>query len=225
MLEHRDIGDIDFLTVEEYREKSAWGRFWYRVFRSPIMLFLIVPVFYLSVNLRLPLISKRQISNMNRRQILNNIGIIAAYVVLGFVLGWQRFLFIQFSIVAFFSIIAFWFFYIQHQHEHAYFSWKENWDFLVASIRGSTFYKLPKVFTWLTGNIGYHHIHHLSSLIPNYNLVKCSEENPILNKYVSKVSFFESLKLIKCKLWDEDQGRMISFREFNERERQLSKAA
>ena len=219
MLEYRDIGDIDFLTVEEYRKKSKWAKFWYRMFRTPFVLFLVVPVVYMLVNLRLPLISKQQIKNMNRRQILNNVGILVAYVLLGFLLGWQRFLFIQLSILAAFSIIAFWFFYIQHQHEHAYFTWKENWDFLVASIRGSTFYKLPRLFTWLTGNIGYHHIHHLSSLIPSYNLVKCSEENPILNKYVTTVSFWDSLKLINCKLWDEKQGRMISFKEYRRLEK------
>jgi omega-6 fatty acid desaturase (delta-12 desaturase) len=163
---------------------------------------------------------------MNRRQIINNIGIIAVYVALGFLLGWQKFLFVQFSIIGVFMIIAFWFFYVQHQHEHAYFDWKKNWDFLVASIRGATFYKLPRIFQWLTGNIGYHHIHHLNSLIPSYNLVRCSEENPILNKYVNVVTFKDSLKLIHNKLWDESQRRMITFREFYQMEKVgLRKAA
>lgn len=219
MLEHRDIGDIDFMTVEEYRQKGKWHRFWYRVFRTPFVLFFIVPIFYFVISLRLPLIKLKVIKNMNRRQIFNNIGIIVAYIALGFLLGWKKFLFVQFSIIGMFMIIAFWFFYIQHQHEHAYFDWKKNWNFLVASIRGATFYKLPKMFTWLTGNIGYHHIHHLNSLIPSYNLVRCSEENPILNKYVNIVTFRDSLRLIHNKLWDEERRKMITFKEFYQMEK------
>ncbi|MDX1685792.1 MAG: fatty acid desaturase [Saprospiraceae bacterium] len=214
MLEHRDIGDIDFLTVTEFEKRSKWQRFWYRVFRNPFVLFVIVPIFYFVVSLRLPLINLKVIRNMNYKQLINNVGLIIAYCTLGYFLGWERFFFIQLSILGIFMIIAFWFFYIQHQHEHAYFSWKDNWDFLLASIRGATFYKLPALFNWLTGNIGYHHIHHLNSLIPNYNLVRCSKENPILNKYVNTINFKESLKLINNKLWDEKQNRMISFREY-----------
>ena len=113
-----------------------------------------------------------------------------------------------------FGIIAFWFFYVQHQHEINYKQWKNNWNFLLSAIKGSSFYKLPKIFQWLTGNIGIHHIHHLNSLIPNYNLNNCLIENPILTKYASIISFKDSLKMISNKLWDENQNKMISFTEF-----------
>ena len=98
-------------------------------------------------------------------------------------------------------------FYVQHQHEHAYKQWKENWDYVVAAIRGSTYYKLPRIWQWLTGNIGIHHIHHLSSRIPNYNLEKCMKENKILSKYVTTIGFVESLQMIKNKLWDEERQK------------------
>ena len=219
MLEYRDIGDIDTLTVEEYRKKSKLGRFIYRVFRSPFVMFVVVPVYYFTVSLRFPTISLRSISSMNWAQFRNNLGIAAVYVTLGYLLGWQRFLVVQFSIVFVFMIIAFWFFYIQHQHERTYKEWKKNWNSLVASVQGATFYKLPKLWTWLTGYIGYHHIHHLSSKIPNYHLVKCADENPVLMKHVETVSFTESLKMIFNKLWDEENQRMISFSDFYKMER------
>jgi omega-6 fatty acid desaturase (delta-12 desaturase) len=113
-----------------------------------------------------------------------------------------------------FSLIAFWFFYVQHQHEMNYKEMKENWNHLLASVRGSTYYKLPKLFQWLSGNIGFHHIHHLSSRIPNYNLELCAKENPILNEFVSTLTFRSSLKCINHKLWDDEKQRMISFKEF-----------
>ena len=154
------------------------------------------------------------VSRIRRSQIKNNAIIFVLYALLAIVLGWKQFLFIQLSIIFVFSIIAFWFFYVQHTHETSYHTWKENWDFLLASIRGSSYYKLPKLFQWLTGNIGFHHIHHLSSRIPNYNLEKCVKENPILNKYANILTFRESLKSMHIKLWDEQRMRMISFKEF-----------
>lgn len=223
-LEHRDIGDIDFLTVDEFRKRSKWGRFKYRVFRHPIVLFLIVPIYYISVSMRIPTIKLKVIKNLNRTHVINNIGLVIVYCILGYFIGWQKFMFIQFSVIGLFMIIAFWFFYIQHQHEHTYQHWKQNWDYLMASIKGASFYKLPKLFHWLTGNIGYHHIHHLNSRIPSYNLVKCEEENPVLSKFVSKIGFFESLKMINNKLWDEQREMMISFRDFYRRESLLSAA-
>ena len=96
-------------------------------------------------------------------QIANNVMIVGVYALLAYLIGWQKFLLIQFSLIFFFGIIAFWFFYVQHQHEESYMEWKGKWDFLIASIKGSSYYKLPRVWHWLTGNIGYHHIHHLSS--------------------------------------------------------------
>lgn len=209
-----DIGDIPTLTVEQFRKKSKLGRFFYRIWRLPIVTFVIAPMYYLIVSNRLPVIKMKNMKKLSMQQLINNLAIAGVYVLLGFLLGWVKFLFVQFFIIFCFGIIAFWFFYVQHQHEHAYKQWSDNWDYVVAAIKGSTYYKLPRVFQWLTGNIGIHHIHHLSSLIPNYNLEKCMKENAVLNKHVTVLTFWESLKLMTHKLWDEEKQRMISFREY-----------
>jgi len=221
-LEHRDIGDIDFLTVDEFRERSAWGRFKYRLFRNPFVIFGIIPVIYLSVIMRWPRVNFSGWKPVIIKNHLNNIALAAVYVALGFLLGWKHFLIVQGSVVFFFIVIAFWFFYVQHQHEDTYMRWTAKWDYLLAAIRGATFYRLPRFMHFLTGNIGFHHIHHLSSRIPNYNLRKCAEENPILQKYVTSVTFIQSLPMVMNKLWDEETARMISFREYYRREQMLS---
>ncbi len=209
-----DIGDIPTLTVDQFRKKGKLGKFVYRIWRSPLVTFVIAPTYYILIAQRLPQVNIGNFKKMTFNQIKNNLGIAVVYVLLAFLLGWVKFLFVQFFIVFCFGIIAFWFFYVQHQHEHAYNEWKDNWNFLLAAIKGSTYYKLPKLFQWLTGNIGIHHIHHLSSLIPNYNLEKCMNENKILTKYVTVVSFWESFKFMTHKLWDEEMQRMISFKEY-----------
>lgn len=215
-LEHRDIGDIDFLTVDEYRNLTRWGKIKYRAFRHPFVLFVIVPILYLGIVQRLPQISFPGWGPIHRKQHFNNLLMLLVYVGLGFLLGWKAFLFIQGSILFFFGIIAFWFFYVQHQHEHTYMRWSRNWDYLTAAIRGATFYKLPRIVHFLTGNIGYHHIHHLSSRIPNYNLRRCAKENPILQRYVTSITFWRSLRMMFNKLWDEETQRMITLREFRQ---------
>lgn len=131
----------------------------------------------------------------------------------------EGFFLVQIPIVVIFFIVAVWFFYVQHQHEMTYKQWKENWDYLLSAIKGATYYKLPKVLHWFTGNIGYHHIHHLNSKIPNYQLARCAKENPDLQRYVTTVTFWESLKCMFNKLWDEQTQRMITFKEYYQRER------
>lgn len=226
-LEHRDIGDIDFLTVDEYRNKSKWGKFRYRLFRNPLVLFGFVPVIYFTISNRLPTIKKESLKGFSIKrinkdriaQLLNNIALASIYIGLGYAVGWTQFILIQLPIIFAFMVISFWFFYVQHQHEETYMRWQGNWDYLLAAIQGATYYKLPKMFQWLTGNIGYHHIHHLSSGIPNYNLGKCAKENPILQEFVTEIKFLQSLKLMFHKLWDEDSQRMISFREYRKLEK------
>jgi len=226
-LEVREVGDIPTLTVEEYRQRSKWGKLRYRIWRMPLITFVIAPAFYFIISNRIPLF-KDKLKNMksiSRSQLRNNILILALYASLAWLLGWKQFLFIQLTLIFLFGIIAFWFFYIQHQHEASYKQWKKNWDYLLSAIRGSSYYRLPRPIQWLTGNIGIHHIHHLSSIIPNYNLEKCMRENKILNKYVTTIGFWESLKMIKYKLWDEDRGKMVSFEEFKSYEKVRQQAA
>jgi len=219
-LEERDIGDIKFLTVKEYMSRNWFGKLRYRIFRNPIITFIISPLVYFTISNRMTLSFKdKPWKRVKRRQVVNNLLIVSVYGTLALLLGWQRFLFIQLFTIFIFSVIAFWFFYVQHQHEDGYQRWKKDWSFVVSAIRGSSYYKLPRMWQWLTGNIGLHHIHHLSSLIPNYNLEKCMKENPILSKYVTSITFLESLMTMKNKLWSEELDKMISWREY----RQLKK--
>lgn len=213
-LEHRELGDIYFLTKEEYQNRSKWGKARYRLFRTPFVQFFITPIFYLAISLRYPFIRLKGWKKIRLSYFISNTMMLLIYSTLAIVLGWQKFLMVHIPVLLFFGMIAFWFFYIQHQHEENYKEWKNNWDHLFASMRGSTYYKLPRMFQWLSGNIGFHHIHHLNSRIPNYHLEACAKENPVLNKFANILSFRQSLKCINYKLWDQQKRRMISFREY-----------
>jgi acyl-lipid omega-6 desaturase (Delta-12 desaturase) len=219
--EVRDIGELNVLTVEEYSKLSFWGKVGYRIYRMPIVLFGVGSLYYILIHNRLPLIKQKGFEFAKKSLILSNLAMIAFYTVLILLLGVKTFLKIQIPIVIFFGVIAVWFFYVQHQHEHAYRQWKSNWNYVLSAIKGSTYYKLPKVVQWMTGNIGLHHIHHLSSLIPNYNLEKCKNENPILQEHVTVVGFWESLNFMFHKLWDEQQQRMITFREYRKMKKNI----
>jgi omega-6 fatty acid desaturase (delta-12 desaturase) len=212
--EHRTVGDLPTLTVDEYKNSNWWGRLKYRIFRMPLVTFVISPVYYFIVTTKFPILKFENKRKTYLMILKDNSVIIPTYIAAGFLIGWGTFLLIQFYILFIFGIIAFWFFYIQHQHEETYKKWSDDWNFLLSAVKGSSYYKLPKFFEWFTGNIGIHHIHHLSSIIPNYNLKACLVENPVLTQYTTTITFFDSLKMISHKLWDENQQRMISFREF-----------
>lgn len=215
-LEHRGIGDVNFLTTEEYRNRSKWGKFSYRLYRSPFVQFIFIPIYYFTINLRYPFVRLSGWRKIRRSYFINNLLIALVYTTLAIVIGWKKFFLVHGSVLAIFGIIAFWFFYIQHQHEENYKEWKDKWNHLLASIQGSTYYKLPGLFQWLTGNIGLHHIHHLNSRIPNYHLNRCAIENPLLNAYTNTLTFRQSLRCIHHKLWDAQKHRMISFREYKQ---------
>jgi omega-6 fatty acid desaturase (delta-12 desaturase) len=212
--EHRDIGDIQLLTVNEFKALNWLQRMQYILYRSAPVLFLLGPMWYILVNNRIPLIRLKGWEHAHRALLLNNLYLVLIHTGVVALLGYEALLFVHFPILVAFGIIAIWFFYVQHQHEFTYKQWKDRWDYVLAAVQGSTYYKLPRLMHWLTGNIGYHHIHHLNSLVPSYQLARCQRENPILDEIAVKITFWESLKCIFNKLWDEDQRKMISFREF-----------
>lgn len=216
-LEFREIGDIYFATVDEYTRMGKWKKMGYRAFRSFPGIVFLAPFIYMVFSNRFPLFNlKGWKKNVRRSQILNNLVLIGFYGSLMAIFGVKEVALVMgFSVYAF-GIVAFWFFFVQHQHEEAYKQWKKNWNHIMASIKGSTFYDLPRVFHWFSGNIGYHHIHHLSPRIPSYNLVQCAEENPILQKHVTFLSFRDSVATVQNKLWDERQNRMIGFNEYKQ---------
>lgn len=213
-LEHRGLGDIFFLTKEEYHNRSKKGKMRYRIFRTPLVQFLFSPIVYLTIAQRYPMIPLKNWDEIRKSHVINNVLLIVVYGTLALVLGWQKFLLVHVPTLFIFVIIAYWLFYVQHQHEENYKEEKDSWNHLLASVRGSTYYQLPKLFQWLSGNIGFHHIHHLNSSIPNYHLEACAKENPILSEYANTLSFKDSLKCFKYKLWDDQAQRMISFKEY-----------
>lgn len=210
----RDLGDVHLKTVEEFRACTPYKKFVYRLYRSVPVMLMLGPIYYAGYLMRLPVITREGWEKTRKSQVFNNVYLTLIWVILALVIGWKEFFLVHIPIVFIFFVIAVWFFYVQHQHKETYKQWKENWEYLLAAIKGSSYYKLPKVFQWLTGNIGLHHIHHLSSKIPNYNLEKCAKENPIINKYATTLTFTKSLQTVFNHLWDEQQQKMISFRDY-----------
>ncbi|MBI5930759.1 MAG: fatty acid desaturase [Chloroflexi bacterium] len=220
-LNHRGTGDIYTMTVNEYRELPALKRFGYKMYRNPAFLFIIgAPMMFL-VLFRFPFAYKH---THNRRGIMSIIRTdlqFAAFLVLmslGFGVG--NFLLAYFPMIFFASSAGVWMFYVQHQFEDAYWSKDPHWTYEDAALKGSTYYKLPKVLQWFTGNIGLHHIHHLSPLIPNYLLQECHDENPEFQQVVT-LTIWSSVKLVakNLALWDEATEKMMTFREFERNER------
>ncbi|MCB9203102.1 MAG: fatty acid desaturase [Flavobacteriales bacterium] len=210
-LDTRTIGDVTLLTVSEFNELSSFEKFKYKVYRSVPVMFLIGPLYYIFIHNRLPLISLKGWKKEKRALVLTNLYLVIFYAILGALIGYQKLLLLYLPIIVSFAVNAIWFFYIQHQHDPNYKAWKKDWEFLLAAIVGSSYYKLPKILNFFSGNIGYHHLHHLSPKIPFYYLEKCSKENPIFQKYVTTLTFGSSLKYAFYTLWDEKSGKMITF--------------
>ena len=146
-----------------------------------------------------------------------NAAIVAILVAMGLTIGMKSFLLVQTPLTLATCSLGVWLFYVQHQYEDTYWHRKENWDYYDAALRGSSYLVLPKPLQWLTANIGLHHVHHLSSRIPNYRLQECMDAHPEFQE-VTQVTLRDSLRLARLSLWDEDRDRLIGFRELRPRE-------
>lgn len=209
-LDHRGWGDISTLTVNEYLARSRWDRLRYRLYRNGIVLLVIGPVYEFVFRQRLPLSAPRDWKREWTSVMGTNLVLAAAVLGMVNLVGWKSFLLVQMPIVSFSCGIGIWLFYVQHQFEDTYWERQADWDVRLAGLQGSSFYDLHPVLHWLTGNIGYHHIHHLSSRIPNYRLQQAMAEIPELQN-VTRFGLFESFKCLKLKLWDEEQKRLVSW--------------
>ena len=216
-LDKRGTGDLWTLTVQEYLESSRWKRFAYRLARNPVFLFVIAPLFVLAVKQRFPSPN----SSQRERDSVHwmNLAIFGMAVGLSLVFGVLPYLLIQLLVLGVAGTIGFWFFYVQHQFEGVYWERAEQWDYAAAALKGSSFYKLPKVLQWFSGNIGYHHIHHLSARIPNYNLERCHKAH-LMFQQVKPLTLFPSLKTLTLRLWDEQRKKLVSFRHLREHRKQ-----
>lgn len=215
-LDGRFIGDVPTWTVDEYLEKDAWDRLKYRLFRFPFVLFVIVPFAVFFIGNRLP----SAVANKKERRGVwwTNLAIAALWAMLIVTFGWQAFLLVHIPVMWLSASFGMWLFFVQHQFEDTYWEHQEDWDYTHAALRGSSYYKLPKVLQWFTGNIGFHHIHHLSPRIPNYLLEKCHNENPIFQNVLT-MTLRTSLETTFLSLWDKKQQKLISFRQLRSQRR------
>ena len=207
-LDKRGIGDIMTMTVQEYLEASRWSRFAYRLARNPFILFVIAPLYLFLIRHRFP--SSRANQSERHSVYWMNLAIIAMIAGMSLVFGLKTYLLLQLITTAIASTAGVWLFYVQHQFEGVYWERGENWDYTKAALEGSSFYKLPRVLQWFSGNIGFHHVHHLSARIPNYNLERCHKADPLFQQ-VKAVTFFQSFKSLTFRLWDEQQRQLVGF--------------
>lgn len=211
-LDKRGIGDIDTLTVDEYLALSRWGRLRYRLYRHPVILFGIGPAFLFLVKHRLALGHWLGDGQAWASVLTTNIAVAAAFTTAGLAFGFGTVLKVWLPIMVLASTIGIWLFYVQHQFEGVHWRRQQDWSFHESAIEGCSFYDLPRWLDWLTGSIGYHHVHHLASKIPNYRLRDCHLKIPDLHR-VRRLGFVESLRAVRLALWDEASGRMIRFRD------------
>ncbi len=208
-LDSRGYGDVWTLTVTEYLNLPKMKRFYYKLYRNPFLMFGIGSFLSMTVFSRF---TTKKMDKKDRRSIrFTNLILFIIVLGMSLLIGLKAFLLIQLPVIFIGAASGVWLFYLQHQYEDVIWCNKGEWDYKKMALEGSSFYKLPRILQWFTGNIGFHHIHHLSPRIPSYNLPKCHRENSLFSK-IKPVTFFSGFKSLKLRLWDEKAGRMISFR-------------
>lgn len=207
-LDKRGVGDIWTMTVSEYLSATKWQRFTYRVFRNPFVLFTFGPLVLFLIKNRF---SQKDLSVKEKWNVyFTNLILLAMAIGMSLLIGVKAYLLIQIPLIYFSHLFGLWLFYIQHQFEDVTWDSGDTWDYKTAAIYGSSFLKLPLILQWFTGNIGFHHIHHLSPRIPNYNLAQCQSENELF-KDVKPITFFATFKAMKLSLWDEASRQLVKF--------------
>lgn len=210
-LDRRGVGDVNTLTVAEYTALPKSRRIAYRLYRNPIIHLLIGAPYHFVLQQRIPVGGPFPFREVWRSVLSLNVAIAALYGGIVLLLGFEPLLIIYLPIMVIASWIGGWMFFVQHQFENTYWEKEENWDFHVAALLGSSYYVLPRILNWFTGNIGLHHIHHLNGKIPNYRLQECLKASPELQR-MSRLTIAESLKSVRLALWDEDQHKLVGFR-------------
>jgi omega-6 fatty acid desaturase (delta-12 desaturase) len=220
-LDHRGLGDIVTLTVNEYLALSPARRLGYRVYRYPAVMFVVMPAYLFVLHYRFPYGLAHAgwqpwLSTMG-----TNLAIAAIVVTMAWLIGIWSFLLIQGPVVLVASSIAVWFFYVQHQFEDTRWTHADDWSVLDAALHGSSHYELPHPLAWFTGNIGVHHVHHLCSRIPFYRLREILDDHPDVAA-IGRLTLIQSLRCATLALWDEREGQLIPFRELRRRRSQAT---
>jgi len=207
-LNRRGVGDIRTLTVAEYHSLPWRGRLGYRLLRNPVLMFGLGPLLAMVIGPRI--VARGARPRMRRSVIATNVALAVVVGGLCWLIGWRDYLLVVGPPALLAGSTGIWLFYVQHQFEDAYWESGGDWTYADAALRGSSYLKLPKVLQFFTGNIGYHHVHHLSARIPNYNLQRAHQENPIFHD-VPTLSLWDGIRAVTLKLWDEDRKRLVTF--------------
>ena len=208
-LARRGTGDVWTMTVQEYLQASRWKRFAYRLARNPLILFTVAPIFLFVIKHRFsgPVAGPRE-----RRSVMwTNLSLLLLATGMGLWLGFKTWIALQLVMILVSGAAGMWLFYVQHQFEDVHWQHGADWNYTEAALKGSSFYKLPKILQWFSGNIGFHHIHHLSPAIPNYHLEKCHKSEPLFQT-VKPLTLFASRKCLTFRLWDERRQQLVGFR-------------
>lgn len=212
-LDKRGTGDVWTMTIREYMEATPAKRLIYRLFRNPFFMFTFGPMILILLN---RITVKEMDAKAKRDVYYTNIAVVVMGAIISYFIGFKAYLLIQMPILLISHTAGLWLFYIQHQFEDVTWERTESWDYKEAAIRGSSFLKLPAILQWFTGNIGFHHVHHLSSRIPNYNLARCHYENELFRE-VKPIVLSATFRALQLNLWDEANSKLISFKSLNKR--------
>lgn len=212
-LDRRGVGDVKVITVREYQALPWWGKLGYRLLRNPFFMFVIgAPLVFLVVH-RIP---RPGVGRRERNSVwITNLALLILVLALSWAIGFKAVVLVHLPILWFGTMVGVWLFYVQHQYEGVYWARHDEWDYLSAGLKGASFYKLPPLLQWFSGNIGFHHIHHLAPKIPNYQLEKCQRENPIF-ECVQPLTLRTSLRSLRLRLYDEEHKRLVGYRELRE---------
>lgn len=213
-LERRGVGDIPTLTLAEYTARSRRGRLCYRVFRHPLVMFGLGPIFAMIIGPRIATRSQRP--RLRHSVLGTDLALVLVVAGLCWLIGWKDFLLVWAPASLIAGSIGIWLFYVQHQFEDAYWKQSSQWSYIDAALQGSSYLRLPKVLQFFSGNIGLHHVHHLNPRIPNYNLQRAHDENPMFQQ-VPVLTLRGGLHAVRLKLWDEAHGTLITFRQAHQR--------
>jgi acyl-lipid omega-6 desaturase (Delta-12 desaturase) len=207
-LDRRGVGDVDTLTVREYRQMSRAGRLGYWLVRNPVVMLGLGPIWAMAIE---PRFSQGSGRPLDRRSVIyTDVALAVLLTGLIWVVGWQAYLLVQVPTIMMAGAAGIWLFYVQHQFEDVYWQRGDDWSYADAALKGSSYLRLPKVLQFFSGNIGLHHVHHLSARIPNYNLQRAHDENEFFHD-VPTLSLWDGIKALRLKLFDEESGRMVTF--------------
>jgi len=214
-LDRRDSG-VDIystcLTVEEYRALTPWRRFLYRLPRHPLVANVAIPPVVFLLLYRVPFDTPKDWTRERRSVWVTNLAILASWGGLAAIFGIAGVLKVQLPVVVISTMVGVWLFSVQHRFEGARWARREEWNFSDAALKGSSYLALPRALHWLTGNIGFHHIHHLSARVPNYRLAACHRSNAALRPEMP-LSLARAFSAGGLTLWDEAQNKLVRFRD------------